>query len=112
MLIILIIHYYLSKAFYLFCSFYFFLVVEPGRKAWKKLKKEFGDEIFHPDGTLNRVKLGEIIFANTEKRKRLNLITHPEIIKEMVIAAVKVGLRGKHKFILCECHLWLRLIFF
>lgn len=69
-------------------------VVEPGKKAWKKLKKEFGDEIFHPDGTLNRNKLGEIIFANTEKRKRLNLITHPEIIKEMVIAAIKVGLRG------------------
>ncbi|KAL0277585.1 UNVERIFIED_CONTAM: hypothetical protein PYX00_004822 [Menopon gallinae] len=69
-------------------------VVEPGRKAWHKLKKAFGDEIFHEDGTLNREKLGEIIFDNSEKRKILNEITHPEIMKAMVNEAIKIGFKG------------------
>ena len=71
-----------------------FLVVETGKKAWKKLKKEFGEDIFFKDGTLNRALLGKIIFENVERRKKLNYITHPEIIKQMIISAVKLGFQG------------------
>lgn len=74
---------------------FFVAVVEPGRKAWRKLKKEFGEEIFDERGYLNREKLGSIIFADKSKRRKLNSITHPEIMKEMIFAAIKVGLKGK-----------------
>ncbi len=35
-------------------------VVEPGRKAWKMIRKEFGADICHEDSTINREKLGQV----------------------------------------------------
>ncbi|XP_023713600.1 dephospho-CoA kinase domain-containing protein [Cryptotermes secundus] len=76
-------------------------VVEPGRKAWRLIKKEFGDAVFHKDGQLNREILGEIIFDSVEKRRKLNEITHPEIYSEMFWAAVKCFFQG-HQFIVMD----------
>ncbi|KAG8227163.1 hypothetical protein J437_LFUL001707 [Ladona fulva] len=70
-------------------------VVEPGRKAWQKIRKEFGDEVFHPNGELNREALGNLIFNDRDKRFKLNQITHPEIYKEMLFAATKCFFRGE-----------------
>ncbi|KAL7074386.1 hypothetical protein ACQ4LE_006299 [Meloidogyne hapla] len=58
-------------------------VVEPGKKAHKRIREEFGNEYFTNDGQLDRVKLGEKVFADSEMRRKLNEITHPEIIKEV-----------------------------
>lgn len=70
-------------------------VVEPGRRAWKKIREKFGDEVFHEDGTLNRTKLGKIIFENAQKRQDLNRITHPEIFREMCWEIIYNFFRGK-----------------
>lgn len=51
-------------------------VVEPGTPGLKALAAEFGDEIITPAGTLNRPKLGSIIFNDEAKRKRTNEILH------------------------------------
>lgn len=56
-------------------------VVEPGKRAHRKIVQEFGKEILLENGEINRSKLGEIIFGNELLRKRLNAITHPEIGK-------------------------------
>ncbi|KAL3836003.1 hypothetical protein ACJMK2_021458 [Sinanodonta woodiana] len=69
-------------------------VVEPGKTAWKKIRKTFGDVVFLEDGTLNREKLGEIVFGNSEKRKLLNGITHPEIYKVMIRRILWYMLKG------------------
>lgn len=69
--------------------------MEPGKAAWKKIKKEFGDTVFYPTGELNREVLGEIIFDDINKRRVLNEITHPEIYKEMFWEAVKCFFQGK-----------------
>ncbi|CAD6228437.1 GSCOCG00012040001-RA-CDS [Cotesia congregata] len=58
-------------------------VVEPGKTAWSKIRKQFGDEVFDDDGYLDRSKLGDLIFNDIEKRRKLNAITHPEIYKEL-----------------------------
>ncbi|XP_063223906.1 dephospho-CoA kinase [Bacillus rossius redtenbacheri] len=76
-------------------------VVEPGKKAWHKIKKEFGDEVFTADGSLNREALGELIFKDVEKRRKLNAITHPEIYNELFWAAVKCFFQG-HQFIVMD----------
>ncbi|KAK0167372.1 hypothetical protein PV327_004779 [Microctonus hyperodae] len=70
------------------------IVVEPGKPAWHKIRKEFGDEVFTDDKQLDRTKLGEIIFNNVEKRRILNSITHTDIYKEMCWQAFKYCLRG------------------
>lgn len=61
-------------------------VVEPGTEGLKEIVAYFGEEILLADGTLNRVKLGKIIFKDKEKREKLNEITHPRV-KEYMLEA-------------------------
>ena len=72
----------------------FYVVVEPGQPAWHQIKEHFGTESFHEDGTLNRVKLGDIIFNDDSKRKLLNSITHPQIHRRMAKKVLIHFLRG------------------
>ena len=73
-------------------------VVEPGKPAWQKIQKEFGPEVFLNTNELDRAKLGDLIFNNVEKRKKLNTITHPYIYKEIYWQTFKYFLQG-HPFI-------------
>ena len=41
-------------------------IVEPGRKAWRAIKEEFGPCVFHDNGELNRAALRTIIFEVCE----------------------------------------------
>ena len=54
-------------------------VVAPGEPAYDRIVAEFGPAILHPDRTINRPRLGSIIFADPEARRRLEAITHPAI---------------------------------
>jgi dephospho-CoA kinase len=54
-------------------------VVEPGTPAYRQVVAEFGREVLQPDGRLDRVRLGEIVFPDPANRKRLEAITHPAI---------------------------------
>ena len=58
-------------------------VVEPGTPGLKALVAEFSDEILTPEGTLDRPKLGSIIFNDEAKRKRTNEILH-SFIKQRI----------------------------
>ena len=55
-------------------------VVEPGRPAYEKIVAEFGKGILDPEGYIDRKRLGALVFADSEKRKRLESYTHPEIM--------------------------------
>ncbi|HAC1303858.1 TPA_asm: dephospho-CoA kinase [Listeria monocytogenes] len=61
-------------------------VVERGKEGLKEIVAYFGEEILLADGTLNRAKLGEIIFKDKEKREKLNEITHPRVKDYMLEA--------------------------
>jgi dephospho-CoA kinase len=54
-------------------------VVEPGQPALATIAAEFGPDVLRPDGTLDRKRLGAIVFAQPERRRRLEAITHPAI---------------------------------
>ena len=58
-------------------------VVKPGSEGLEAIRKQFGDDYLHPDGTLNREKLASLVFSDEEARKRLNAITHPLIRQKM-----------------------------
>ena len=60
------------------------LVVEPGEPALTEIVAAFGEEILLEDGSLNRKKLGNLIFHDPSKRAILNGIIHPAIRKEML----------------------------
>src|SRR5215207_3171811 len=55
-------------------------VVMPGTPGLAAITEAFGEEILNSDGTLNRKQLGAVVFADNEKRQRLNHILHPFII--------------------------------
>ena len=54
-------------------------VITPKRNAWKRIVDQFGEEILNDDLTINRGKLGEIVFNDPKKRKKLEEIVHPDI---------------------------------
>lgn len=58
-------------------------VMLPGHPVLDKVTEHFGQAILLEDGTLNRKKLGELIFRNPEQREVLNGITHPAIRQEI-----------------------------
>lgn len=55
-------------------------VVVRGAPGLNDIIKSFGASVLSSDGTLNRAKLGNLVFADEEKRKLLNSILHPYII--------------------------------
>jgi dephospho-CoA kinase len=57
-------------------------VMEPGRAAHADIVREFGREVLSGDGGIDRARLGAIVFADDERRKRLNEIVHPRVIEE------------------------------
>src|SRR4029450_9305795 len=56
-------------------------VVEPGTKGLELVADAFGGSVLRPDGTLDRAKLGSIVFADEEKRQLLNSIIHPLVFE-------------------------------
>ena len=55
----------------------------PGQPAWQEIVDAFGRDIVAPDGTIDRKKLGAIVFSDPEQLRRLNAITHVRM-KEMM----------------------------
>lgn len=54
-------------------------VVEPGTQTYRKIVETFGREVLSADGTIDRKRLGQIVFADDAARRRLNRITHSAI---------------------------------
>jgi len=52
-------------------------VVEPGTPGLAQVVGLFGTGVLAPDGTLNRRRLGEIVFGDDELRAKLNSLIHP-----------------------------------
>lgn len=55
-------------------------LLEPGQAAYEETVAAFGREVLDAGGKVSRAKLGGIIFADAQKRARLNQILHPRIL--------------------------------
>ena len=58
-------------------------LVAAGQPLLAKLADHFGDSIIAEDGSLDRSKLGTIVFSDPEKLKQLDELTHPTVIAEI-----------------------------
>jgi dephospho-CoA kinase len=54
-------------------------VVAPGTDGLEAVINAFGPAVLGPDGTLDRVALGDVVFADQEKLGTLNSIVHPRV---------------------------------
>ena len=52
-------------------------VVAPETKGWRLIIERFGSNILLPNNSIDRVKLGAIVFADAAQRQLLNSIVHP-----------------------------------
>lgn len=64
-------------------------LMEPLNPAYNNVKAAFGDMIIGSDGFIDRKKLGQIVFNDKEKLKRLNSIVHP-MVKEAIKEEIRV----------------------
>ncbi|MGF7046547.1 dephospho-CoA kinase [Paenibacillus sp. DS2015] len=58
-------------------------VMLPGHPVLAAVAEHFGQVILQSDGTLDRKKLGSIVFSDPEELKALNAISHPAIRQEI-----------------------------
>jgi dephospho-CoA kinase len=64
-------------------------VMAAGTEATSAIAARFGAEILAADGSVNRRKLGPIVFADASARRELEAIVHPAVYR-----AITAGLRG------------------
>lgn len=63
-------------------------VMEPGQTCYEQITAYFGNGILSPDGTIDRGKLGKIVFSDAERLEKLNSIVHPAV-KQYILAEIK-----------------------
>jgi len=68
-------------------------VVVPGSGGLKRIVAAFGDDVLGPDGSLDRARLGEIVFKDPELRAKLNAIVHP-LVRQWMLAAERTALQA------------------
>ena len=58
-------------------------VVKKGSPCLEEIAEHFGRDVLLEDGSLNRKKLGDMVFADKDKLERLNSIMHPAMIERV-----------------------------
>jgi dephospho-CoA kinase len=58
-------------------------VIQPGSAIFRRLVREFGEDILSAAGDIDRARLGDIVFRDTQALAHLNRIVHPAIDKEI-----------------------------
>lgn len=69
-------------------------VVLPGTPTWQRILEHFGEEVVTDDGFLDRDRLGQIVFEDPGKRRLLNELTHPPILREIADRLEALADRG------------------
>lgn len=69
-------------------------LVEPNRPLFKAVASTFGREVVGADGRIDRRRLGAVVFADPEARRRLEELLHPPIIEECERRLRQAGIAG------------------
>ncbi len=80
-------------------------VMEPGRAAHEDIVREFGPQVLAEDGSIDRVKLGAIVFRDAARRARLNEIVHPRVIAEQDRLLGEVAARDPRAIVVVDAAL-------
>jgi len=80
-------------------------LMEPGTRGYYEIIEFFGSGILNSDMTINREKLGKIVFGDKEKLDRLNGIMHP-LVKEFIAEEIRSErASGKDRMVIIEAAL-------
>lgn len=77
-------------------------VVRPGKPAWREIVKVFGEGVLKPNRSINRQTLGDIVFHNRRKLRKLEHIIHPRVAREQQRLARRIAVRSPHAVVVYE----------
>ena len=80
-------------------------IVLPGSEMLIQLTSVFGRGIILEDGSLNRKKLGHIVFSDPEKKKTLDGLMHTSILELIHERILQIREEGGHKVIFIDAPL-------
>jgi len=80
-------------------------LMAPHEPAWEKIVVRFGPTILKSDNTINRTKLGSIVFSDKEERLFINNLLHPLVFKKKEEEIIKLKNQGSYKIFISEAAL-------
>jgi dephospho-CoA kinase len=80
-------------------------LIRPRKPLWRKIIAYFGREIQKEDLSIDRVKLGEMIFSDEAARAVLNKVAHPEIKREIDRRLKEIGREQTDALVLVDAAL-------
>ncbi len=72
------------------------ILLEPGGSGYNKVRREFSDDFFLPDGSIDRSALRSGIFSDRGLRKRLDSLLHPLVRSEILQECHSAKESGEH----------------
>jgi len=58
-------------------------LMSPGHPAYDEIRRQFGAQVFTPDGNIDRARLAAIVFSDPQRLASLNAIVHPRVLSEL-----------------------------
>ena len=76
--------------------------IQPRQPAWRQLVKTFGRTILKPDGSIDRLALGQRVFRDLSARRRLERIIHPEVIRRTTMRLTQWRRQGRVRVVVLD----------
>jgi dephospho-CoA kinase len=73
-----------------------------GTEATAAIAARFGAEVLAADGSVNRARLGPIVFADPAARRELEAIVHPAVYRAIAAGVRAFELTGTHAFAIVD----------
>lgn len=80
-------------------------LLEPGQEAWKEVIRHFGQDVQRADKTIDRRKLGAIVFSDPGKRAWLNACLHPRVFSVYTAQVAHLRMRAPDALLLFDAAL-------
>jgi dephospho-CoA kinase len=80
-------------------------LMSPGTKVWRAVADHFGPGVLREDGTIDRAKLGAIIFSDDKERAFLNGLVHPLVLERIKEIVARLEKERRHTIFVSEAAL-------
>ena len=80
-------------------------LIAPGQPAYEEILETFGREVLAADGTIDRQRLGALVFADHAKLERLNQIVHPRVIAALEKEFARLAREDPNAIVIVEAAL-------
>jgi dephospho-CoA kinase len=80
-------------------------LMSPGTNVWRAVADHFGPGVLREDGTIDRAKLGAIIFSEEKERTFLNGLVHPRVLERIRETVARLEKEGRHTIFVSEAAL-------